>query len=106
MPKRGCPPITPKAEKPFKHPPFRFQLWIAQRKRCPYCPDPLTSWKKGTKDHVRPKSRGGSLGGHNQVLAHPDCNQRKADRLPTACELLFCAITNEIRQALKRGAAK
>lgn len=98
VPKRGCPPIK---ARPVKPPPFRAQLWAAQRRRCPYCVFPLTSWRKGTKDHVHPKSRGGSLRGFNQVLAHEDCNRRKADRLPHPCETLFCQITHEIRRAMR-----
>ena len=43
---------------------------------CPYClkPFPLT---QATKDHVMPKSRGGSNDESNIVLCCADCNQEK-----------------------------
>lgn len=43
---------------------------------CPYCLKifPLT---QGTRDHIVPKSRGGSNGPSNITLSCADCNQEK-----------------------------
>ena len=43
-------------------------------------------------DHVMPKCRGGTNRLGNVALAHKRCNNRKADRLPTACEAMFAAV--------------
>ena len=40
-------------------------------------------------DHVIPKSRGGTNRLGNVALAHKGCNNYKADRPPTACEMFF-----------------
>jgi HNH endonuclease len=40
-------------------------------------------------DHVVPKSRGGTNRLGNVALAHKGCNNYKADRPPTACEMFF-----------------
>lgn len=40
-------------------------------------------------DHVIPKSKGGTNRLGNVALAHKQCNNRKADRVPTACEIFF-----------------
>lgn len=40
-------------------------------------------------DHVIPKSRGGTNRLGNVALAHKQCNNKKADRVPTACEKLY-----------------
>lgn len=45
-----------------------------------YCPD-------GTKDHVIPRSRGGSNGWENLVWSRRDINQRKANRTPAEAGL-------------------
>jgi 5-methylcytosine-specific restriction endonuclease McrA len=46
-----------------------------------------------TIDHVHPWARGGRNRG-NRVPAHYACNQRKSDRLPTGCELIWLASDN------------
>lgn len=81
-------------------------FWLAQRSRCPYCGEQI-DLERGARhrsswDHVVPSSAGGR--GHadkNKVLAHQPCNQRKGDRMPTACEVLFCQVTNEIVAAMR-----
>lgn len=40
-------------------------------------------------DHVLPKSRGGTNRLGNVALAHKKCNNEKADRMPTACEVFY-----------------
>lgn len=78
-----------------------------QRNRCYLCGEPfMTPYPKGepnrkrlnregfpTVDHVTPKAAGGGLY-HNKLLAHAACNWRKADRSPTACELLFLGVVH------------
>lgn len=43
-------------------------------------------------DHVMPKSKGGPNRLGNVALAHKRCNNDKADRLPTACEVFFAQV--------------
>jgi hypothetical protein len=51
-----------------------------QKERCFYCAGLMTS--KGHVDHFVPWSRYSYDLGHNFVLAHVACNERKSDRLP------------------------
>ena len=51
---------------------------------CAYCGGRAT-----TKDHVLPKSRGGSSGWTNLVAACVTCNQRKADRTPNEAGMVL-----------------
>lgn len=44
-----------------------------------------------TRDHVLPQSLGGR-DNNNILIAHMKCNQEKASRMPTACELLLLEI--------------
>lgn len=81
-------------------------FWIAQRARCPYCGERIELRRgrreQSTWDHVRPVSAGGR--GHserNKVIAHSPCNCSKGDRMPYACEVLFCQVTNEIVAAMR-----
>jgi len=52
--------------------------------------DPMT---RPTIDHVVPRSKGGR-NYRNIVAAHERCNNRKADRMPTGCELLWLNVVN------------
>lgn len=58
---------------------------------CPVCMHPILGL--GTFDHVVPLSRGGKDAG-NLILMHGVCNQEKADRMPTGCELIWLAMVN------------
>lgn len=58
---------------------------VLQGGRCFYCGEPVGS--KATFDHLIPLAYGGIDEAQNVVLAHRRCNQRKADRLPTAEEI-------------------
>lgn len=51
--------------------------------------------KMPSLDHVVPKSRGGTNRLGNVALAHKRCNNEKADRLPSACEILFAKLMAE-----------
>lgn len=69
------------------------RLYEAQAGSCFFCretmaPGPWSVRRRGgfTKDHVVPKSRGGSAE-RNVVLACKPCNGEKSDRLPTPEEL-------------------
>lgn len=42
----------------------------------------------------------------NKVLAHRACNERKADRMPHPCEVLFGQVTAEIAASLGRRGRK
>lgn len=60
--------------------PFNEQAQLKRQKsRCYYCGRKLTEYHI---DHVIPLSRGGCDGAENKVLACPDCNLSKHDKLP------------------------
>ena len=58
---------------------------VLQGGLCFYCGEPVGA--KATFDHLIPLAYGGLDAAPNVVLAHRRCNQRKADRLPTAEEI-------------------
>lgn len=57
-------------------------------------PGELEPWRRHTIDHVIPRSMDGPLRFGNVVLAHQPCNQRKANRPPNGCELVFLLMVN------------
>lgn len=70
---------------------------MAQRGVCPYCGRWLTyrdgrNWHESL-EHVFPSSRGFTLVA-NALLTHKLCNERKGDRTPTGCELLWLYSVN------------
>lgn len=71
---------------------LRAAFWLAQDGWCPICGERLTSSGR-TLDHVVPRSRGGAQLG-NLLVVHNWCNLRKADRMPTGCELIMLAAVN------------
>lgn len=79
----------------------RVAYWEAQCATCPYCgkeiPHPSSSkypFRTVNADHVFPQSAG--YGKHKNVLyVHKPCNQKKQDRMPYACEVLFLDAVNE-----------
>lgn len=79
------PPGIPKAE-----------LQRRQRRACYLCSLAFGENGRGrspmgcTRDHVFPKHQGGT-GNANILLAHKLCNERKANRWPRPCEVLFLA---------------
>ncbi len=84
---------------------FRKRLYRAQGGRCYLCGRMMPPvgelchpQKRITTDHIRPKGDGGAIrgGSGNIALAHWLCNHKKADRLPTACEVLFGQIVKDI----------
>lgn len=68
------------------------RLSSAQSFICAICGFEITG--DPTIDHVIPRARNGFDGVGNIVAAHFDCNNRKADRLPTGCELVFLLAVN------------
>ena len=48
---------------------------------------------KLTRDHVTPKAMGGRFW-WNKLLTHAACNNRKGDRPPHPCELLYLEASN------------
>lgn len=91
-------------------------LWQAQQRMCGLCGQPITEeqlgfWigeEKATLDHVWPTSLlpvDTSQKG-NTMIAHDLCNNRKANRPPRACEVLFLFAVNralgyDIEQTMK-----
>jgi hypothetical protein len=49
----------------------RAELVAAIGKPCTYCGDPMAAQ---TRDHIGPRSMGGTLEGHNKALARDRCN--------------------------------
>lgn len=47
-----------------------------------------------TIDHVIPLAKNGNDGPGNIVAAHRICNNRKADRMPNGCELVYLLAVN------------
>jgi len=72
---------------------FRLALRRAQFGRCAICGGNMKRGKVHSIDHVVPQSRGGRDVG-NLVLAHRPCNEAKANREPTGCELIWLAAVN------------
>jgi 5-methylcytosine-specific restriction endonuclease McrA len=73
---------------------IRSVLWRVQHRTCALCGHPLRSPFSVTIEHVVPRSRGGLWGFGNVVGAHVTCNHRKADRMPTGCELIWLLAVN------------
>lgn len=78
-------------------------LYALQHGRCYLCDQPMSVHKHGqnppheaTRDHVIPQRLGGR-DGENLLAACRGCNERKADRAPYACELLYLAAINARR---------
>lgn len=53
----------------------------------------IYSKRRPTYEHVVPRARGGVNHG-NRLVAHKFCNEAKADRMPTGCELVWLAVVN------------
>lgn len=68
-----------------------------QENRCYLCGEPMAPRSEmfahdsimPSLDHVLPKCRGGTNRLGNVALAHKRCNNVKADRVPTACEMFY-----------------
>lgn len=76
--------------------PLMLSLWEAQGKCCAVCgvkmiPKTLARW---TIEHVYPRSRYFLYGDGNQLVSHYECNQRKAARDPTGCEIILLHAAN------------
>lgn len=75
-------------------------LWEAQGKCCAVCGErmvpktirhPTHGW---TIEHVYPRSRYFLYSEGNQLVSHYECNQWKADRDPTGCEVVLLHAVN------------
>ena len=55
----------------------RAELVAAIGKPCAYCGDPMAA---PTRDHILPRSKGGTLAPHNKALACDRCNTDKGSR--------------------------
>jgi 5-methylcytosine-specific restriction endonuclease McrA len=56
---------------------------------CPICGKPLRGGGKTNLDHTIPRSAGGEDRLGNIMVVHIRCNDAKADRMPTGCELVW-----------------
>jgi 5-methylcytosine-specific restriction endonuclease McrA len=72
---------------------YNLRLWRAFDQRCGICGLPIVKESQITQDHVVSKAKGGS-NERNSVPAHGPCNQRKANRDPTGCELIALMVVN------------
>lgn len=68
-------------------------LMRLQKGRCYLCSEPFQAARSETLEHVVPRAMGGRSH-RNVLLAHGDCNQEKADRLPRPCERIYLAAIN------------
>jgi len=74
-------------------------LWLAQDKSCSICGGHIGQTEKCTLDHVYPAWTG-RMNKANLLVAHPHCNERKADSYPTPCmELLLGAVNLSLGSA-------
>lgn len=71
----------------------RSRMWEALDRRCGICGSTIRELSEVTLDHVIPRARNGANYG-NLVPAHPSCNFAKADRSPTACEMIMLDALN------------
>jgi hypothetical protein len=75
-------------------------LWRAQGKRCAVCgcemtPSHMAHPTRGwTIEHVYPRGRYFLYGEGNQLISHAECNNQKADRDPTGCEVILLHAVN------------
>lgn len=44
---------------------------------CPYCERPMMGWRSPSRDHVIPKSKGGTLNDRNKLIVCSPCNNDK-----------------------------
>lgn len=61
--------------------------------RCAYCRRPFATLREATLDHIAPYSLWRTWSVTALVLACPECNGRKADRLPLSMALLLTRAT-------------
>ena len=81
---------------------LRRVVWRHQGRICPACCEPIrqeyrrsgNSGDAPTTDHVIPRSAGGSYWQGNVLCYHRRCNEAKADRMPTGCELIWLLAVN------------
>lgn len=79
-------------------------IFELQGRRCYLCAAPFACIETATDEHVVPKALGGRRVG-NILHACADCNNRKANRPPHACEVLYLDAINRIipRAHLRRA---
>lgn len=75
-------------------------LWFAQRRRCFLCGGVILDLdaphpRSASEDHVRPRVKGHTKQG-NILLACSVCNQRKGQRDPHPCEIIYLDAMNAI----------
>ncbi len=69
-----------------KRRPSKKTIWLRDKGACQYCEKRLTL-KDCTIDHVIPRSRKGKHTWDNVVIACRKCNQKKANNLPSECNM-------------------
>jgi hypothetical protein len=65
-----------------------FLLFRRDHHMCAYCGDEFTGYQL-TRDHVYPKSRGGSNAWENSVTACKPCNMKKSNKTPEEAGMLL-----------------
>ena len=73
-------------------PKLRKKLFLAAGGICCICGKKIKK-NEVTIDHVVPRARGGG-NIKNSVPSHAECNNRKGDRMPNGCELIWLAVVN------------
>lgn len=65
----------------------RTNIHIRDEYTCQYCGEKITNKREATLDHIIPRSRGGKNTWANLVTSCFDCNNIKADRLPSEAKM-------------------
>lgn len=74
---------------------LRESLCNAQEGICAFCGKPMGHDAScHSLDHVIPVALGGDNGVGNYVLCHSECNRRKANDVPTGCEMVWLLAVN------------
>lgn len=98
----GQKPKKRQKDKPqASHKPFLSTLFVLQFGRCFLCDKPMLGLR--TREHVIPKFHGGG-NKRNILLAHGKCNTLKGNRMPFACERLYCEIIYSIHEGKQQWA--
>ena len=84
-----------KSKKKPEHKPFLTTLFKLQHGLCYLCVKEMLGLR--TREHVIPKFHGGGSK-RNILLAHSNCNTLKGNRMPFACERLYCEIIYSIHE--------
>lgn len=82
--------------------PTKKELFDRTNGRCPWCGGRM-HLSRATREHIIPKSLGGSNEIMNLVLAHPNCNKSRSSNMNKRAHPDFEFINERIRKYLLYG---